>query len=415
MKKNKKGFTLVELLAVIVILAIIMIIATQSVGKTVTRSRTQAFESNMDLAVKTARNILQLGEQLETDTLKSKLGYSSNEYNYKILKAPGGDGYLLEITSNPNGKFNKVDFSSIEKNKNYSYYSNVGGDNGKNKISIKLKNDSSSAILKDNDEKIIKEERPPACGKKEIKSKYDIGDIISFCNYLNGDSQKFYVINDSGNQVTAISEHPLDINNNGVLKQTISDKENDKKCSQEYFGYTNKNCQEFTDFNTTSVTTGIITQNFNYGYWVHKDFSCSSYETSIGRQYYCNNFQYVNDNYKKFKEESTPDYSDYPVFVYDNNSQVKSYVDKYMNELKSSYYVGSVEGRLIKYSELKKLGCVNKNCTDSGKPWLYSVNYWTGTAASYNGIYSVHTDGDIEERFRKATIRPVITIDKSEL
>lgn len=70
MIKTKKGFTLVELLAVIVILAIIMIIATQSVGKTITRSRTQAFNETMELAAKNAKRILQTDGTLNTELLK---------------------------------------------------------------------------------------------------------------------------------------------------------------------------------------------------------------------------------------------------------------------------------------------------------------------------------------------------------
>ena len=40
--KNKKGFTLVELLAVIVVLAIIIVIATISVNKQIKKSRKNA-------------------------------------------------------------------------------------------------------------------------------------------------------------------------------------------------------------------------------------------------------------------------------------------------------------------------------------------------------------------------------------
>ena len=39
MKKNSKGFTLVELLAVIVVLAVIMVIATTQVNATIKKSR----------------------------------------------------------------------------------------------------------------------------------------------------------------------------------------------------------------------------------------------------------------------------------------------------------------------------------------------------------------------------------------
>ena len=87
---NKKGFTLVELLAVIVILAIIMIIATMNVGKVITRSRTQAFESNMDLAVKNAKRILETEGKLDDISLKESLNYNKGEFNYQVIRMNGG-------------------------------------------------------------------------------------------------------------------------------------------------------------------------------------------------------------------------------------------------------------------------------------------------------------------------------------
>ena len=52
MKKiNKKGFTLVELLAVIVILGVLLLIAVPSVNNIINNSRKKAFLSQVKLAV----------------------------------------------------------------------------------------------------------------------------------------------------------------------------------------------------------------------------------------------------------------------------------------------------------------------------------------------------------------------------
>lgn len=95
MRNNKKGFTLVELLAVIVILAVVMLIGITSIGPLMANSRKSALRSDgLDLmnAAKTAYQ----AEALKTtpaftatatvcmslDWLK-KEGYTENKQNYK--------------------------------------------------------------------------------------------------------------------------------------------------------------------------------------------------------------------------------------------------------------------------------------------------------------------------------------------
>lgn len=95
MRNNKKGFTLVELLAVIVILAVVMLVGITSIGPLMANSRKSALRSDgLDLmnAAKTAYQ----AEALKTDPkftatatvcmplewLK-KEGYTENKQNYK--------------------------------------------------------------------------------------------------------------------------------------------------------------------------------------------------------------------------------------------------------------------------------------------------------------------------------------------
>ena len=52
MLRNKKGFTLVELLAVIVILAIILAIAVPTISSLILSQRTAAFEANVKMLLK---------------------------------------------------------------------------------------------------------------------------------------------------------------------------------------------------------------------------------------------------------------------------------------------------------------------------------------------------------------------------
>lgn len=85
--KNEKGFTLVELLAVIAILAIILAIAIPSVGNLISNSKEDAGEANAQLFENAARLAYVAGET-----------YPSGGYTLEFLK---NNGYLEEIPNQP--------------------------------------------------------------------------------------------------------------------------------------------------------------------------------------------------------------------------------------------------------------------------------------------------------------------------
>ena len=70
MKKNNKGFTLVELLAVIVILGLLMAIAIPSVTKYITQSRVKTLVSSMDSYVTAIVTQVNAGEYKFSDSTK---------------------------------------------------------------------------------------------------------------------------------------------------------------------------------------------------------------------------------------------------------------------------------------------------------------------------------------------------------
>ena len=79
MKLNKKGFTLVELLAVIVILALLMVVATRSIGSVLTSSRKSAMDTEIK---KLISNYNTYSEQLKIDKNTSPSGIISNDAAY---------------------------------------------------------------------------------------------------------------------------------------------------------------------------------------------------------------------------------------------------------------------------------------------------------------------------------------------
>ena len=99
---NKKGFTLVELLAVIVILAVVMLIAVTAVGPLMARARKSALGTEGIGAVNAAKSAYQ-AEQLKGTSSKIK-ATSSVCFDLKWLcnnnyfeKGCGSDGYTGSV------------------------------------------------------------------------------------------------------------------------------------------------------------------------------------------------------------------------------------------------------------------------------------------------------------------------------
>lgn len=94
MKLNNKGFTLVELLAVIVVLALLMVVATRTIGNTLTDSRREAMNTEAKKIVSKTY------EDLETANLMVKT-LADDKYTYKNVATSTGakDGdYTIKIT-----------------------------------------------------------------------------------------------------------------------------------------------------------------------------------------------------------------------------------------------------------------------------------------------------------------------------
>lgn len=149
LKKNTKGFTLVELLAVIVILAVLIVIAMPSVLKIMENARRSAFETEVKSYLKAAQtqyaNDLAegatTGATAETtytsagtnklETIENKSGY---KYSIKIVSSGTTDGsikYQYEICSNDyvakTDKFGESDAVSVSINAGVTANPNAGG------------------------------------------------------------------------------------------------------------------------------------------------------------------------------------------------------------------------------------------------------------------------------------------------
>jgi len=99
MLRNKDGFTLVELLAVIVILAVVMLIAVTAVGPMMTRSRISALGTEGIKVIDAAKTAYQAEQLSGTSAIKATssvcfdLAWLYNEQYFEKGSGASGDGY----------------------------------------------------------------------------------------------------------------------------------------------------------------------------------------------------------------------------------------------------------------------------------------------------------------------------------
>lgn len=87
-RKDKKGFTLVELLAVIVVLAIVMGLAAVAITSVLNNTRKSAFVTDAKSFIDGARDLV------NADGLNSSLGSSGGNYAPSCTNGTGGTKYI---------------------------------------------------------------------------------------------------------------------------------------------------------------------------------------------------------------------------------------------------------------------------------------------------------------------------------
>ena len=115
--KNKKGFTLVELLAVIVVLAIIMVIATQQVGKSINNARANSFVESYQMIVKQANLFISQDDAVTcggTDETTC-LSYYNLSDDYDLSVTTGTSGYDIVLKPSSDTKFKNLDLDEKTK------------------------------------------------------------------------------------------------------------------------------------------------------------------------------------------------------------------------------------------------------------------------------------------------------------
>ena len=122
---------------------------------------------------------------------------------------------------------------------------------------------------------------------------------------------------------------------------------------------------------------------------------------------------------------------DYPMWVYDENSNLYQYISEYERILKEEMKVSSAKATVISYEQLIELGCVEEDKWTCGPDlgpgalenpapeWVYSTSYWTGSAFSTGGLWYVRSDGDFggynKGYANRMGVRAVVTISTIEI
>ncbi len=126
--RNKKGFTLVELLAVIVILGILAAVAILSISNILVGARKDTYVANANAAISAARNdymitnptkwswtLTELNALLEKDLVNTPFGGAYDAASYVIRAQDGGFGICLQGTAAADGSIDKTAENSLNK------------------------------------------------------------------------------------------------------------------------------------------------------------------------------------------------------------------------------------------------------------------------------------------------------------
>ena len=118
-------------------------------------------------------------------------------------------------------------------------------------------------------------------------------------------------------------------------------------------------------------------------------------------------------------------HDNYPVFVYNSEISISSYVEGYEKHLKNNLGVTTADATLVSYNQLfgeNGLGCTYDSSCENAPEWVYSTTYWTGIAYSEHEVIYVYSDGSTsyDEHDEAASggtygVRPVVIVNKSEI
>ena len=397
---KKKAFTLIELIAVLVILAILALIVTPLVMNIIRKAKisadrrsVDAYGRSVELAI--ATHLLDTGT-FPTDLSSLTIEYTGKEVVCNVMQMKENGGiYLSECSvgtkavkdsSTEDGYYHYgtrditneeyVDMYGLAlKNASIAYYNTNGNSvsdyttltidyTGKPvfcDVTVNYDGTIYMTKCKVNNVYVTSDTEDGYYHYGELTKIYNVGDQVSYNNV------DYYVIKDTGSNVTLLKAEPLTV---AEVNQYGAGHVNRYTYSSVGTAYNSNGYGEMAYY--SSETCGVVN-----GSWV-----------STG---------------------CTTDYS---------QSEVKYAVDAW----KTAQAPQALEARLITYEELTTdLGCSSsvQDCANSSNSWLYNSNYRYWTMSPYTNsaskVWYVSIYGGLSDHFVYIFygVRPVITLDKS--
>ncbi len=363
---NKKGFTLVELLAVIAILAILVIMAVPAVIKTFNKSRIDTFNNELNTIIKAAQH------QYILDGEAKIYSNSSNP-----LRVTNNSDFNYCITVNADGEI--IDFKAT--NGSYKYESDG------------VVEETSSSDITEIDGNFSLECSPFKYVTRQNEGQITVGDEVSI------DTEHFYVISSNSTNTVLLAKYNLLVGNVFNSSDGGSTWSFAKTLSSSDAGYGLQSETAKAYYSGGTDRTGVVAFSGS-GYWDNGDcirigeghsFKCpgieglkSEYANSANAAgktgYYSDPRPYV---YNSSMSNVAPSYVTYT----DSNGAWKAsenngytiayYVERYVNTLKQMGAPSGITGRLLTNEE-----AISLSSTIRGN-W----SYWIDEACNSQYVY----------------------------
>ena len=364
-KQKQLAFTLIELLAVIIILGILMVIAVPSVTKYIADSRKSAYITTAKEITNGTSTLVNSGKLKIFDTGTTYYIATSYIHTENASKSPYGDFKQAYVGVTYDGK-------------GFSYYWISADETGHGVDNI---------ILIDNlEEEDIKSDINPEVIENIVKTT-GIGNRSKICilNPTTGDCES----HDADSHASEIgSDNSKIVYPENKDKTTLAIGDIVKIGDQEFYvmKYANDRLYLLARYN---LYVGIVSNE----HWV-KQRDITSDEEGYGRQKsiakgWSDNDEimygitpFSNEPYWNNKLGNDP-----WAYIYNDQSLIKKYVDNYANTLGITYK----EARLMDYHEANELGC-DTNCT-TAPSFVIGKSYWLGNACGNNAVAIIADDG----------------------